>query len=111
MWLLLLVLRLMNWLQTAMLPPALRIADMAFGGHSMAEVVRTTAALGLADQLAQGPKTALALARDIGVGMHHMIALSMDTPLCTPWSEERGSEQTSPGCTSCLSLQLRSRTS
>ena len=84
MWLLLLVLRLVNWLQTAMLPPALRISDMAFGGHSVAEVVRTAAALGLADQLAQGPQTALVLASDIGVGMHHMIALSVYTPLCTP---------------------------
>ncbi|CAK0759627.1 hypothetical protein CVIRNUC_002712 [Coccomyxa viridis] len=75
MWLLLLVLRLVNWLQTAMLPPALRIADMAFGGHSMAEVVRTTAALGLADQLAQGPKTALALARDIGANAERLYRL------------------------------------
>ena len=52
----------------------MRIADMAYGGHTVAEIVRTAAAMGLADQLAQGPKTAHTLAREIGEGMHPMIA-------------------------------------
>ena len=67
--LVLLVLRLLNWLQTAMLPPAMRIADLAYGGYTLAEVLRTAAALGLADRLANGPKTAQALARELGRNM------------------------------------------
>lgn len=44
----------------------MRIADLSFGGYTFAEVVRTAAALGIAEKLAQGPKTAHALAKEIG---------------------------------------------
>ena len=63
----LVILRAMNWLQNLIVPAPMRIADLSFGGYTFAEVVRTAAALGIADRLAQGPKTAQALAREIGI--------------------------------------------
>ena len=63
----LVILRAMNWLQNLIVPAPMRIADLSFGGYTSAEVVRTAAALGIADKLAQGPKTAQVLAREIGI--------------------------------------------
>ena len=62
----LLLLRGMNWFQNLLIPAPMRIADLTFGGWSFAEVVRTAAALGVADALAGGPMTAQALAKEIG---------------------------------------------
>ena len=61
------LLRGVNWMQNSIVPAPMRIADLAFGGYTLAEVVRTAAALGVADKLAQGPMTAEALAEDIGL--------------------------------------------
>ncbi|CAK0735288.1 hypothetical protein CVIRNUC_000556 [Coccomyxa viridis] len=62
----LLLLRGMSWFQNLLIPAPMRIADLTFGGWSFAEVVRTAAALGVADALACGPMTAQALAKEIG---------------------------------------------
>ena len=62
----LLLLRGMNWFQNLLIPAPMRIADLTFGGWSFAEVVRTAAALGVADALASAPMTAQALAKEIG---------------------------------------------
>ena len=60
------ILRGVNWIQNSIVPAPMRIADLSFGGYTLSEVVRTAAALGIADKLAQGPMTAEALADDIG---------------------------------------------
>ena len=61
------ILRGVNSIQNSIVPAPMRIADLSFGGYTLAEVVRTAAALGVADKLAQGPMTAEALAVDIGM--------------------------------------------
>ena len=60
------IVRGVTWIQNCIVPAPMRIADLSFGGYAFAEVVRTAAALSVADRLAQGPMTAEALAQDIG---------------------------------------------
>ena len=60
------ILRGVNWSQNSIVPAPMRIADLSFGGYTLSEVLRTAAALGIADKLAQGPMTAEALAEEIG---------------------------------------------
>ena len=52
----------------AAIPPPLRVFDQAFTGCAQAEVIRTLCALGVAEALASGPKTAEALAKELGEG-------------------------------------------
>ena len=60
------MLRGVNWIQNSIVPAPMRIADLSFGGYTLSEVLRTAAALGIADKLAQGTMTAEALAEEIG---------------------------------------------
>ena len=60
------LLRGVNWIQNSIVPAPMRIADLSFGGYTLSEVLRTAAALGIADKLVQGPMTAEALAGEIG---------------------------------------------
>ena len=60
------ILRGATWIQDLIVPAPMRIADLSFGGYAYAEVVRTAAALDIADRLAHGPMTAQGLAQDIG---------------------------------------------
>ena len=60
------IIRGLHWLENAIVPAPMRVADLAFGGYSLSEVIRTAAALGIADKLAQGPLTAQALANELG---------------------------------------------
>ena len=78
------ILRGVNSIQNSIVPAPMRIADLSFGGYTLAEVVRTAAALGIADKLAQGPMTAEALAEDIGMLVHGLALCAPDmhpTPL------------------------------
>lgn len=50
----------------AIIPPPMRMADLAFTSYTIAEVIRTMAALGVPDLLAAGPKTAAELAAELG---------------------------------------------
>lgn len=61
-------LRAVNAFLDAAVPPPLRIIDLAFTGHAQAEVIRTLCALGVAEALAGGPKTAEELAKELGKG-------------------------------------------
>lgn len=81
------LLRGVNWMQNSIVPAPMRIADLSFGGYTLAEVVRTAAALGVADRLAQGPMTAQALAEDIGTcagaaGQHALQLMHLALSLC-----------------------------
>ncbi|CAL5225407.1 g8219 [Coccomyxa viridis] len=69
------ILRGVNWIQNSIVPAPMRIADLSFGGYTLSEVVRTAAALGIADKLAQGPMTAEALADDIGADPERLFRL------------------------------------
>ena len=75
------LLRSMNWFQNLLIPAPMRIADLTFGGWSFAEVVRTAAALGVADALACGPMTAQALAKEIGALSSPPALAAHPTPL------------------------------
>ena len=46
----------------------MRVFDLAFTGYAQAEVIRTLCALGVAEALAGGPKTAEELASELGEG-------------------------------------------
>lgn len=60
------IIRGMHRLENLMVPAPMRVADLAFGSYSLAEVIRTAAAMGIADKLATGPMTAQALANELG---------------------------------------------
>lgn len=92
-WLGLLLLRLIIWFQTLLMPAPMRLADLAFGGFTLAEVLRTAAALGLADKMAHGPKTAQALAKEIGTALHLApVGTSLTCTLCVQPLRHLGEE-------------------
>ena len=50
----------------AVIPPPMRVFDLAFTGFAQAEVIRTLCALGVAEALNGGPRTAEELATELG---------------------------------------------
>ena len=58
--------RLTLWMQDAIIPPPLRIADLAFTSFTSSHVLLTLCQLGIPDFLAAGPQTALALSQKLG---------------------------------------------
>ena len=65
-WLALLLMRGCYALLDAMIPPPMRMADLAMTSYTLAEALRTLCALGVPDALAAGPATAAEVAVAIG---------------------------------------------
>ena len=74
-------LRAINAFLDAVIPPPMRVFDLAFTGYAQAEVIRTLCALGVAEALAGGPKTAEELASELGEAngscAHHGMGVSV----------------------------------
>eukprot|EP00884_Botryococcus_braunii_P005208 jgi/Botrbrau1/14689/Bobra.0108s0045.1 len=58
--------RWLFWLQSLILPASMTLANMSFTGFCLSEIIRTLAALDIAERLSLGPKTAEELAEEIG---------------------------------------------
>jgi hypothetical protein len=60
------VFRFLFWFQNFVMPASLALVNLSFTGFCLSEVIRTLAALDVAEALSRGPMTADELAKELG---------------------------------------------